>query len=542
MSVLPERPDLDQLKRQAKELLRLCRAGDGGALDRLRRGLPAARGRGDAQVAASGCRLHDAQSCIAREHGFASWAALKAFVEAARPRGLQPGALAEAFARFAYAGDIAGGTGNARPELAVRLLQDQPRLPLDFPIIACAAGDVAAVRRAILADAGWVHRPAGPLSLPPLVAATHSGLLQLPAFRPRIHAVVGLLLSAGADPDQQVGSRWPPASVREPDAGMPLSALYGAVGRNHDADLARLLLEAGADPNDGESLYHSLEGPGCTDLLLAAGAVVTGTNALFRCLDFDDIARLRLLLDHAGAAPELRGGTLLFHAIRRRRSPAHVRALLAAGVDPGARTGDGTDAAALALRYGLPEVASLLGRPDALSPEERFIAACTSADAAKARRMLSQDPGLVARLDPARLRLLPDLAAEGAGDAVRLMVELGWPIEARGGDWGASALNHAVFRGDSALAEFLLQHGASWRAGQGFGDDVSGTLGWASLNRPVPEGDWIGCARVLARHGMAPFGRDPATPDALLLEGRRRYFSPEVADCLLNEAAGDQGP
>lgn len=46
---LPDSPDLDQLKRQAKDLLRAARDSDPAAL-----------------------ALHDAQSVIAREHGFAS--------------------------------------------------------------------------------------------------------------------------------------------------------------------------------------------------------------------------------------------------------------------------------------------------------------------------------------------------------------------------------------------------------------------------------------------------------------------------------------
>ena len=68
---LPGRPNLDQLKRQAKELLRAARAHDPAALARFRT-LPAFARASDAELARATFALHDAQSVIAREHGFDS--------------------------------------------------------------------------------------------------------------------------------------------------------------------------------------------------------------------------------------------------------------------------------------------------------------------------------------------------------------------------------------------------------------------------------------------------------------------------------------
>ena len=63
-----------------------------------------------------------------------------------------------------------------------------------------------------------------------------------------------------------------------------------------------MLLDAGADPNDGESLYHSVESLACTRVLLENGARIDDTNALYRALDFDNLAVVELLLRH-GADP-----------------------------------------------------------------------------------------------------------------------------------------------------------------------------------------------------------------------------------------------
>lgn len=538
MKSLPSRPDIDHLKGQAKDLLASFRRAEPEAASRFRNALPLAAGR---DPAADGMkfRLHDAQSCIAREYGFESWGDLRAYVVATRAHDRDPAALMAAFCELAYAGDMAGGTNRARPAAAMRLLADHPDLPRQDAWIACAIGDVETVRRKIETDPSWVDRVGGPLDLTPLVAATHSSLLRVADHAGRLHEVVDLLLEAGADPNRTVTKSWA-SSADAPPQAWQVSALHGAAGVNHDPDLTRRLLAVGADPNDGESLYHSLDNPVCTPILLEAGAIVTGTNALYLGLDFDDLATFKLLLSHAIGAEELNGGRLLLWAIRRRRSPAHIEALLEAGADPLIRTQNGISTSTQALRYGLPEVAAVLEKAGAAADfedEDLFVAACAGNDARAARHIIARRPDLPAALNEVLLRMLPELAAAGCSGPVRLMADLGWPISVRGGDWSASALNHAVFRGDAGMARHLLERGASWTEEHGIGDNVCGTLSWASWNRPVVDGDWVACAEALVSHGMPEAKRDAEHPDCVLIGGKRRRFSEEVVAYLLERGS-----
>jgi ankyrin repeat protein len=553
MISLPDRANVAHLKKQAKDLIRAYRRNDAEAIARFRVALPAATNRSYAEIASFRYRLHDAQSCVAREYGFASWVDLTSYVEARSAAA--PGDRAARVIRWldlVYSGEVTGRPGPGRPLVAQRMLLDGIDLAAEGPYLACAVGDENALRMATQADPGWVQRSGGPLNLPPLVAVTHSTLVRIANFRDGLHRSARYLLEAGASPDQRIGSRFPPASVAQPDERYPLSALYGAAGANRDADLTKLLLAAGADPNDGESLYHSLESVECAALLLRHGARVAGSNAMYRALDLTDADALELLLANGGDAneparnaPLTEWGSPLLWAIRRRRSGRHVEALLAAGADPAAKAPSGISAYRAALQFGLPEVAEILrvaAGADALSPEEEFVAACARGDADAAGRIKAVRPDLPGALPPAQLRLLPDIVGEGGDVAARLMVEMGWPIAVRGGDWDATALNLAVFRGNAALARFLLEHGASWREEHGHGDNVRGTLSWASCNEPVEDGDWVECARTLLAHGMPGAAPIDGEFDVVLAEGRKMRFSDEVCEVLVGEADTDRGP
>jgi hypothetical protein len=79
MPELPDRPDLDQLRRQARELLRAAINGEPGAIARLR-------------TVSERVTLSVAQLTVAREYGYRSWPALKAEVarRLSQPAGKSP--------------------------------------------------------------------------------------------------------------------------------------------------------------------------------------------------------------------------------------------------------------------------------------------------------------------------------------------------------------------------------------------------------------------------------------------------------------------
>ena len=71
MPELPDRPDLDQLRRQARELLRAAVDGQSRAIARLR-------------AVSDRVTLSVAQLALAREYGFTSWAVLRTEVQRRR--------------------------------------------------------------------------------------------------------------------------------------------------------------------------------------------------------------------------------------------------------------------------------------------------------------------------------------------------------------------------------------------------------------------------------------------------------------------------
>lgn len=78
---LPDRPSLEQLRKQAKELVKNHRAREAATLALIRECLPALAGKTDEEIVLFPFALHDAQSVVARQYGFPGWNQLRDAVE-----------------------------------------------------------------------------------------------------------------------------------------------------------------------------------------------------------------------------------------------------------------------------------------------------------------------------------------------------------------------------------------------------------------------------------------------------------------------------
>ena len=111
------------------------------------------------------------------------------------------------------------------------------------------------------------------------------------------------------------------------------------------------------------------------------------------------------------------------------------------------------------------------------TPDEvKLPVACELGDRALVHAVLSSSPslrGAIAAEDRARL---PAAARNNKTATVALMLEAGWPVEARGHE-NATALHWAAFHGNSEMVRALLAHGAD-PAVRGDVHDAT-PLGWA---------------------------------------------------------------
>ena len=500
MPSLPSHPDLRHLKLQAKTLLKAARRGEEHAVERIRSAIGARRDR---------LMLSDAYHAIAREHGFRSWPHLKIHLEIAAR------SLDEKLELFLSSAWLWGDRQRAEA-----LLASAPELSRGNIYAACAAGDVDAVANILEADSDAATTKGGPKDWPPILYATWSCFLSERADA--MVRVLELLLRHGADPD----SYW----VNESD--WKESALYGCV-ENNCVPGARVLVDAGANPNDNESLYHACEKFNL-ELLDVVAANGLDAEAVSYCIKHAmDMNWTEGILWFLGQGAEPNAihpadrEMSLHWAVKRNCSAEVIGALLDAGADPNARTSTGKSTALgiagwtpldFALRLGRGEIAALLRRHGAVpSPEseyDRFVVACANTDLEIVEDL--KDRYLATLTDDDRT-LISHVAQMDNWAAVRLMAELGWPIDARG--WmNATPLYWALCKGDPEMVDFLLLRGASTEPIGGYFQDPVHAVIHCQWNRD--RGAYPDALERLLDHGLSvPEGSYPcghAVLDAVL--------------------------
>jgi hypothetical protein len=135
---------------------------------------------------------------------------------------------------------------------------------------------------------------------------------------------------------------------------------------------------------------------------------------------------------------------------------------------------------------------------------DHILGACLRGDQAQTRRLLTRRPGLLERLDHDDHQVLVQAAEHGRIDAVRLMLDLGFPPDARGGSDGATALHAAAGSGHADVVRLLIDRGADIEAPDTTW--ASTPLVWASVGSGLhlaatPDSDWMTTIRILIAAG-----------------------------------------
>ena len=488
---LPERANLEQLKKQAKSLLQAARNQDPSALERFRAILAPSRPVDEKTVA-----LHDAQFVIAREYGFKSWNDLREHVE---EQSLSFSAAVDEFVRCA--------TGGAQGR-ALRLLTRHPGIAHANLFTELVLGDDQAVQARLRARPEAAIQRGGAQNWEPLQYVCHTCLHHdSPERANGLVKIARELLSQGANPNGEYDWNW----HRE----LPRTVLWGSLIAMGHIALAELLLEKGANATDGVSM-HIAAGSGnlpALELLHRFGGNFNGIPGGVPPLRYilgwahpEGIAGIRWLLEH-GADPNVawaEPGDAPLHVAAQRWDVAMVELLVSHGADIHQRSSDGRTAHTKAALHGNGEIAAWLlrhGAKEELSPLERFVSACTSGDRARANLLLAEHPNLRNQLRGEHHLMMHVPADRGDSRILEVMLECGFDPNVKDHD-GVTSLHRTAMAGRVDAARVLLAHGASVNALDGM--FAATPLVWAcegwSHDR-LDGSDHVAVARLLLAAG-----------------------------------------
>jgi len=256
MPNLPSRPSVENLKKQAKRLVKSAHAEDPRALAQV----------GPYFGDPSKISLQQAHLVLAREYGFSSWTKLKRHIEAGSWEIETPEQRANRFLDLAcihYAPDP-NSRSAAEFEQAAALLHAHPEIAAHSLHTAAASGNLAVLQDLLSRNPDQVDMKGGPFDWTPLMYAAYARL-------PRASTLdVGkALIKAGADPNAHFMSY---GTYRFAVlTGVFGDGEGGLVRQPPHPDLvpfARALLDAGANPNDSQGAYNRCFSPDNTHLEL----------------------------------------------------------------------------------------------------------------------------------------------------------------------------------------------------------------------------------------------------------------------------------
>jgi ankyrin repeat protein len=478
---LRDRPNLEQYKKQAKDLLRAHAERSGAALERIARHHPRRKGQPVEAVRSASFHLADAQLVIAREHGFETWPKFARQLETLRLT-RQVASLDDAASGFIEAScSPRDAHQSGTLEEAAMILALHPHVAASSIYTAAILADEATVRAFLTSDPANATAKGGPLGWDALTHLCFSRYLRLD--RARSDAFVNTaraLLDAGAS----ANTGWIEMIDHPNPRPVVEGAIYGAAAIAQHAGLTRLLLERGADPNDEETAYHVIE----TDdnailgILLESGKWNERSlaTALLRKCDWHELDGLRLILEH-GADPNRMtrwGLTAIHQSLRRDNRLAMIELLLDYGADPAIPNRRGKSAIWIAAHRGRADALDLFekrGIPINLSGVDALIAACARDHTETIRSIVTAEPHLKKDLIDQGGTLLAEYSGVGNVAGVRNLLDSGVSVTAlyREGDgyYGiakeSTALHVAAWRAQPEVVRELIARGAPVNATDG---------------------------------------------------------------------------
>ena len=493
---LPPRPSLEQLRNQAKDLLKSHRAGDPDALRRVQSGDPRRSEGAPPESRAASLSLADAQLVIAREYGFASWPKLKEHVDSVTVETGDPiEVLRRAFTD--QDADLVRRVLDGHPELKSRI--NEPVAAFDAPpitgvrsrpmldVLLDAGADINAKSRWWAGGFGLLHSAEPDLAAYAIqrgaVADVHAAarLGMMDRLRELLDSDPALVRARGGDGQTPLHFA---GTLQVAEFLLARGADIDARDVDHESTPAQYMVR------DRQEIARYLVRRGCrTDLLMA---VALGDASLVRAhLDADpDCIRLRVSDDHFPKTNPRAGGTIYQWTLGWHVSAHDV-----------------------ARQFGREEIFRLLMQR---SPADvKLLAACWNDDETAVKSLLSENPALAAGLSEAYRRRVAHAARNNNLAAVRVMLAAGLPVDARG-QHGATPLHWAAFHGNAAMAREILRHNPPLELQDA---DFRGTpLGWALHG---------------SEHGWyCRTGDYPATVEALLKAGATRPDNPKGTEAV----------